>query len=188
LLLSAALLAATHCPRAFLLGILAVGALVILYDLTSKRLGLGKQLLVALLMASYYPLSFALVGATTASRVPALFAFPAWLFLTAFGYETLKDIRDIAGDQAVTPRPSWLQRHPARALRIARSAILAGAATLLAPAFLGCGWVYTAIIPAAIALAYWSTRHPPRRALPFIYAEVVVVGIAALGDIVILGS
>jgi geranylgeranylglycerol-phosphate geranylgeranyltransferase len=182
------LIIAVPCGWRFFTALGAVVGLLVFYDLTSKRLGIGKQLLVALLMTSYYALAFALVGHTTSSRAPTLYIFPLWLFLTSFGYEILKDIRDIRGDQTLVVQLSWVQQSPQSAVRVAHWAVIIGAIVLVAPAFAGCGWLYLAITPAALALALYSTRLTGNRALVTIYGEVVIVGIAALADVMILGS
>jgi len=187
-LLLGGLVTASLCRWEYLVGLAGVVAILVFYDLTSKYLGIGKQLIVALLMTSYYPLSFSLVGETASSRVPTLYVFPIWLFLTSFGYETLKDIRDIPGDRTIALQPTWVQRHPKVALAVARAAVTTGAFVLIGPALLGCGWVYAVIIPGAIILALWSTRLPRRTAMIAIYGECVVVGVAALADIMVLGS
>ena len=109
-------------------------------------------------------------------------------FLTSFGYETLKDLRDIPGDQDVAICPTWVQRHPDRAIVVARVTVILGALFLLGPAFCGCGWVYVSTVPGAILLAVGSAFLTRRRAMLAIYSECVVVGIAATADIMILGS
>ena len=187
-LLLSGLAAASLCRWQFLAALTFVTAILILYDFTSKHLGVGKQLIVALLMTSYYPLAFAQAGDAASSRVPTLYIFPIWLFLTSFGYETLKDIRDIPGDLAVAVKSTWVQRRPRLALGIARATVIAGALSLLGPGFVGCGWVYMIIVPGAILLAIWSALLPRRRAMMAIYGECVVVGIAATADIMVLGS
>ncbi len=187
-LLLGGLAVASLCRWEFFATLAAVTALLVFYDCRSKHLGIGKQLIVALLMTSYYPLAIAQVEVCVSSRVPTLYMFPIWLFFTSFGYETLKDIHDIPGDQAVAAHLTWIQRRPKLALKIARAAVIAGGLALIGPAFLGCGWVYLAIIPGAFLLALASTLLPRRRAIFAIYGECVVVGVAALADIMVLGS
>jgi len=187
-LLLGGLVLSALCRWQFFAALAAVTVVLVFYDCTSKRLGVGKQLIVALMMTSYYPLAFAQVAEASSSRVPTLYVFPIWLFLTSFGYETLKDIRDIPGDQTLAIQPTWVQRRPKLALSFARAAVIAGGFALVGPAFLGCGWVYLAIVPGAILLAAWSTLLPCKRAIVAIYGECVVVGIAAVADIMVLGS
>ena len=172
----------------YLAALACVTVVMVFYDVTSKRLGFGKQLIVAFLMTSFYPLAFAQAGDTTSSRVPTLYIFPAWLFLTSFAYEILKDIRDIRGDRVARGMPTWIERRPSLALGIARGAMVASAVALAGPAFVGCGWIYAAIIPVAMFLAIRAASLPRERAMMAIYAECVVVGIAATADIMVLGS
>jgi len=139
-------------------------------------------------MTSFYPLAFAQAGTPASTRAATLYVFPFWIFLTSFGYETLKDLRDIQGDRLATPHRSWLQRWPQLALVVARIAIVAGAVALVGPALVGCGWVYLAIIPGAVALGIWSAFLPQVRARMAIYGQFVLVGIAAAADIIVLGS
>ena len=182
-LLAVGMLLAAFCHPPFLLalGIVAVGLVV--YDLWSKRLGIGKQLLVALLMTCIYPLSLAQAGGATTSRAWTLAVFPVWMFLSSFGYEILKDLRDLEGDVAVHAS-TWLSRRPQLAHLVAQTALLAGAAALPIPYWLGCGRIYLAIVTAAMVTAVAATQLPVRRAINAIYIEFVIVGIAATADLV----
>lgn len=175
--------AITWCRPAFTAALAVVAAGLACYDLTSKRIGVGKQLLVAALMTSIYPLAVAQAGGAFGGRAVSLLFFPVWLFLTSFGYEILKDIRDRHGDSAGGRREDWIARDPARARRIASAAILLGAAVLIAPALVGCGRTYASIIPAAILAGAVATRLPIRPALAALYLECVLVGIAATADL-----
>ncbi len=186
-LLGGGLAIALLCRWQFFLVLACVVAVVVVYDLNSKRLGLGKQLLVAALMTSFYPLAFAQAGMPASSRATTLYVFPCWIFLTSFGYETLKDLRDMPGDRLAARHPSWVQRRPQVALAVARITIITGAITLLGPALVGCGWVYRAIIPGAIALGIWSIFLPQARARMAIYGQFVIVGIAAVADVIVPG-
>ncbi len=187
-LLLAGLSLGAFCRWQFLAALALVTVVLVFYNLTSKHLGMGKQLLVALLMTSFYPLAFAQAGPdATAARAATLYLFPVWLFLTSFGYEILKDIRDIRGDHIVAGEPSWIHRSPNRAIRLSRAAVMAGALVLVGPALTGCGWVYLIFLPLAVLLAVWSSVLPQRQAMMAIYAQCVVVGIAATADITILG-
>ena len=153
------------------------------YDALSKRLGPFKQVAVAVLMTSIYPLALAQAGGAIGPRAWSLAVFPAWMFLTSFGYEMLKDIRDAGGD----PAGSALLLRPRRWRTVANAAIVLGAAALIGPSFAGCKWIYaTGSIP-AIAAALASTRLPVRPAIRAVYLECVVVGIAATADVLILG-
>lgn len=176
------------CRWQFQLALLGVIGLLVLYNLRAKHWGLGKQLTVAVLMTSFYPLAFAQAGMQDNNRVATLYVFPVWLFLTCFGYETLKDIRDAQGDQLIARVPSWVQRRPHVALRVARVALVAGALALLGPAFVGCGRVYAILVPLPIGLGIWAACLPQLHARMAIYGQLVLVGIAATLDMLILGS
>ncbi|HOI53717.1 MAG TPA: UbiA family prenyltransferase [Phycisphaerae bacterium] len=171
----------------FLAALAAVAVVVTCYDLLSKRLGLLKQVLVSVLMASIYPLAVAQAGWPVGSRAGALAFFPVWLLLTSFGYEILKDIRDARGDMAAVAAPSPVQRRPDVWRIVSRGAILAGAAFLVGPFVYGCGWVYVAGAAGAGILATVSAFLPVRRALRLVYAECVLVGLAATLDVIVLG-
>jgi 4-hydroxybenzoate polyprenyltransferase len=186
-LLVGGLLAASQCRPAFLAALAAVAATLVVYDLFSKRLGPIKQILVAILMASIYPLAVAQAGWPVGSRAGSLAFFPLWLMLTSFGYEILKDIRDARGDLAAVGRPLSVHRRPYVWRTVSRVAILAAALLLIGPAVYGCGWIYLLGAVAACGLAIVSTFLPVRRALHAVYAECVLVGLAAMLDVIVLG-
>ncbi len=175
------------CRLQFAAVLAAVAAGLVLYDLFSKRLGAAKQVFVALLMTSIYPLALAQSGGAYGPRAWSLAVFPVWMFLTSFGYEALKDIRDATGDPHIAGRPTPLQRNPRRWRAISSAAIVIGAAFLVGPAFLGCKWLYSAIVPLAMAAGIISTRTGTRNAIRLVYAECFIVGIAAAADVIVLG-
>ena len=154
----------------------------------SKQLVWGNPLLVAMLMTSIYPLALAQAGELSGRRATTLIFFPVWMFLTSFGYEVLKDLRDAEGDRNCgDPAVDCAGRsRPGR--RAARAAVLAGAAVLLVPAMVGCGWVYLAIVPLAMAAGAVSCLANVRRAIAFVYVEFVLVGLAATADLLVSGS
>ncbi|MBM4019558.1 MAG: hypothetical protein FJ288_14770 [Planctomycetes bacterium] len=199
-------LAAAAARPAFPAALAAVAAALVLYDAASKRLGAAKPLAVAALMTSIYPLALAQAGGASdgwrsftigavasalaqggGPRAAALPVFAAWMFLTAFGYEVLKDIRDIPGDRAGGAAATALQRNPRLWRRAAGAVIAAAAAMLLLPLGLGCGWVYGAVAAAAMGAAVVSVFLPVRRAIMAVYAECFLVGVAAAADPLILG-
>jgi 4-hydroxybenzoate polyprenyltransferase len=187
-LFAAGLALAALCRPQFFVVLIVVAAVAVFYDLTSKRLGIGKPILVGLLMTSFYPLAFTQAGHdATTDRVTTLYIFPIWLFLTSFGYEILKDIHDTRGDDTVGDGPTWIRRFPTLATGLSKTAVIAGALVLIGPGLTGCGWIYLCFVPVAIALAVWSAFLCHRRAMFAIYAECVVVGVAATADITILG-
>ncbi len=75
-------------------------AILVFYNLYSKRLYLLKAVVVSLLVVSIYPLSLALVSGGYASlRRDSLFIFPVWLFLIILAYEIVEDIVGMQGDK-----------------------------------------------------------------------------------------
>jgi len=187
LLLVAGLLVSAFCRWEFPAALAVVALTLVAYDLFSKRLGVFKQLLVAALMASIYPLAFAAAGGATGRRAGSLAFFPAWLFLTAFAYEILKDLRDCRDDPAIGGRPTPIQRRPGQWLALSRAATMLAVPILAGPCFAGCGWVYAAGAGVAAVVAVVSTFVPLRAAILCLYAECVLVGLAAAADVMILG-
>jgi geranylgeranylglycerol-phosphate geranylgeranyltransferase len=180
--------AAAACRPAFVVMLAVVAGGLAVYDLLAKHLGVGKQLFVATLMTSIYPLAIAQAGlpedlTLAKGRLATLLFFPAWLFLTSFSYEVLKDIRDMVGDRAATGHTNWIINRPRLARRVASTCTAIGAAVLLLPALVGCGTVYAAIVPAAILAGVVSILLPIRTAMAAIYVECVIVGIAAMADL-----
>ncbi|MBE0535095.1 MAG: UbiA family prenyltransferase [Phycisphaerae bacterium] len=178
---------AAACNRHFFLVMAAVCMLAVFYDLFSKRIGLFKVILVALLMTSLYPLALALAAPADSPRLNALYIFPLWLFLSALGYEMLKDIRDADGDAAVSPRS--IARHSRKPGFLAAArviALFAGALSTL-PALLGCcGGIYLGTSLVAVGLMIASTFSPPARAIPLIYVQVFLVTVGSLVDLLVL--
>jgi geranylgeranylglycerol-phosphate geranylgeranyltransferase len=187
-LMLAGLAVGAFCRQEFFAVLFLVAAGLIVYDLLSKRLGVGKQLLVAALMTSIYPLAFAQAGGATGGRAPALAIFPVWMFLTSFGYEVLKDVRDIRGDRTATGGRSWIQRDPRWGRRASAAAVGLGAIALLGPYAAGCGWVYMAIAAIAMIVGLAAAFQPTRRAITLIYVECLLVGVAATADLIFLGK
>jgi geranylgeranylglycerol-phosphate geranylgeranyltransferase len=166
----------------------AVAAGLVAYDVYSKRLGSAKQLVVAALMTSIYPLAIAQAGGALGPRRWALLPFAAWMFVSSFAYETFKDLRDRRGDRATDAPPNSLQAHPLLWKQAGEAGITLGAALLIAPAFLGCRWLYAAGIVGMIAAAGWAVQaRSLGRKLLAIYVEFVIVGVFALVDPVVLG-
>ena len=170
---------------AAVLGGVAVGLTA--YDLLGKRLGPGKHVAVAALTACIYPLAIAQAGGVRGSRAWTLAIFPAWLFVTAFGYELLKDLRDSVGDDRATGRVGHLQRRPRLWRRIASASVLLGAILLIGPALTGCRWVYMAVAVGAMAAAAVSVLLPIRKAIAAVYLECLLVGVAATADVIVFG-
>ena len=180
---------------AFVAALAGVAGGLVAYDLTSKRLDPFKQIAVAALMTTIYPLALAQAGGATGPRAASLAVFPVWMFLTAWGYELLKDIRDAAGDLSAIEAggaagrfASALLRNAKRWRTVAAAAILLGASVLPAAAWLGCGRAYLALLAlplTAAGLAAWAARSDVRRALAWVYVECVGVGVAAAADLLL---
>ena len=174
-------------PWPFAATLAAVAAGLLFYDLFSKRVGPVKPILVAALMTSIYPLAFAAAGGVHGSRAGSLAAFAVWMFLTAFGYEVLKDLSDAPGDRAATAASAPIHRRPRLWRGLASAAIVAGALVLVAPALLGCRAVYMVLVSLAIFGGIVSVVLPTRLAIATVYGECFVVGVAATADVVVFG-
>ena len=171
----------------FILLMLVAGGLAI-YDVYSKRWGVFKNILAALLTTALYPLAFTLAEAVDTPRLKVLWIHPVWLFMTTLGYEMLKDIRDVKGDcldancrrADVYSRPSFLLS--------ARIILLAANLLTMLPYLLGyCKTVYLVSSLAAIGLAAVSLRKPPVKVLPCIYASVFLITAGSLADLWVFG-
>ena len=92
------LVVAAFCGRWFFTGILVITALLVFYDIFSKRIGLFKDILCAALMTSLYPLALTLVDAHSSPQVRSLYFSSAWLFMTCLSYQMYKDVSDSRGD------------------------------------------------------------------------------------------
>lgn len=188
--LAAALLAAGLALGArgrppFGLVLAGVAAGLVAYDLASKRLGAAKQPFAAALVVSLYPLAAAQAGGFHGPRAGTLLVFPVWLFLSAHAYEVLKDLRDLAGDARVGATP--LARRPAAWRRVASAGTLAGIPVALAPLAMGCGPVYLAVAAPGLLAAAASPWLGLRRAIQALYAEVLLVALAAALDVIAAG-
>ena len=179
---------ATLCGLDFFILLVFAAAGLVFYDIYSKRWGLFKAILVALLTTSLYPMAFALAEPVVTPRLQVLYIHPAWLFLTTLGYEMLKDIRDVKGDAlAVVPHRGSLYARPA-ALQWARAILSAASLLTLLPYALGyCREVYLVSALTAIGLAAATLRLPPVRAIPCIYASVFVITAGSLADLWVYG-
>jgi 4-hydroxybenzoate polyprenyltransferase len=186
-LMAAGLALGAACRWEFLAALAGVAAGLVIYDLLSKRVGVGKQILVAALMTSIYPLALAEAGGAVGRRAGSLAIFPIWLFMTAFGYEVLKDLRDRTTDPPVGGRETAIQRRPDLWRRVAGVAIVGAAPLLVGPYLTGCGWVYLAIATVGAGLALASVFLPVRWAICCVYAECFVVGLAATVDVIVFG-
>ena len=187
LLAASALGLAALCSARFLAAMAALSAALVAYDLFSKRLGPLKQVVVALLMTSYYPLAVLQTGGLAGPRAGSLLVFPVWLLITAWGYELFKDLRDRLGDPPIGGRPTFLQLHPRRWTRLAGLVVMGASPMLVLPMFLGCKWVYMIGAILAIGLAVASAMVSIRWAIRLIYLECFITALAAAMDVAVLG-
>ncbi len=186
ILFIAAMVCGAFVSWRFCTGIVLISLGLIFYDLFSKRIGFFKDILVALLMISLYPLAFLFSEPVDGPRLNVLFIHPAWLFFTAMGYEMLKDIVDIRGDErisrysvAIWSKAPWFNI-------MARVFIMIGGILALLPSLLWyCQWIYLVAAIIAATIAALSCRVRPQIAIRFIYLEVVLVTLGALLDIII---
>lgn len=170
-----------------LLGLVTFG--LILYDLYSKKMGIFKDILVAILTTSLYPLSFALVEVSITPRLKSLYIFPIWLFLTTAGYEMLKDIRDIKGDSTVKTIKLKVDCSSPEFLLLARIILVVASLITVLPYVLGyCNLIYLISSILAIILVNLSLKQPPFKAIRFIYAEVFIITIGSLVDLLVYGA
>jgi geranylgeranylglycerol-phosphate geranylgeranyltransferase len=174
---------AAWCGIAFF-GVVAVVAVFLgAYNAFGKRMGLAKDILAACLVTSLYPLAFVLAEPVHTPRVNVTFVHAGWLLLTAMGYQMLKDVRDAAGD-SLSGRVVGSGFH-ARFMKWARRCVVAGAVLLFMPFALGwCGYIYLASACIATGLAIWAARLQPQPAIRLIYAEVLILTLGSLLDIV----
>jgi hypothetical protein len=110
------------------------------------------------------------------------------MFVSSFGYETFKDLRDRRGDRPPGGPPNPLQTHPVLWKQAGEASITLGAVLLAGPAFLGCRWLYAAGVPLMVVAAGEAVRaRSLRHKLVAIYVEFVLVGVFALVDPLVLG-
>lgn len=97
---SIGLMAALLVNLWFFLLVIADLMILVLYNFFSKRLFYLKNIVVALLVVSIYPLSLIITsGGVPSLRRESLFIFPVWLFFMIVAYELVEDILDIKGDK-----------------------------------------------------------------------------------------
>jgi geranylgeranylglycerol-phosphate geranylgeranyltransferase len=177
---------ACMCRMRFAVVVTIVSGVLTAYDVFGKRMGVMKNVVVACVAVSLYPLAFALADPVWTTRLPVLFIHPVWLLLSSLGYEMLKDIRDRKGDALGGGHQAYAAS--ARFERAAKVAIVAGAAVSLVPFVAGyCGYVYLAAAMGAVGLAIWAVRSAPTMAIRCVYAEVALVTAGSLVDIIVYG-
>ena len=176
------------CGVSFFILLVLVAAGLILYDVYSKRWGLYKNIAAAALTTSLYPLAFALADAVDTPRLKVLWIHPLWLFLTALGYEMLKDIRDVRGDcLAANPRQVERCGRPGF-LWSARLLLLTASLLTILPYLLGwCRTIYLVSSLTAIVLSVVLLGKPPVKAIPYVYASVFIITAGAMADVWVYG-
>ncbi|MFI4911713.1 MAG: UbiA family prenyltransferase [Sedimentisphaeraceae bacterium JB056] len=181
------LTAGAFCGLPFFFAISTIAFMLVLYDLRSKRIGIFKDILVASLMTSLYPLALTLTSPVSSPRLNVLLIHPFWIFLSSLGYEMLKDIRDMHGDSRI--RGLDCNYCDSRAFSVfARTSILTAGLLTLLPFILGyCDLIYLAASAAAIILAVLSTFRKPEIAIRFIYAEIFIITAGSMADMMVYG-
>jgi len=175
------------CNLLFFLAIAAIAGLLIFYDIFSKRIGLFKDIIVAVLMTSLYPLVLALTEPAQTPRLNVLFIHPVWLFLSSLGYEMLKDIRDVEGDIKINGERLIYYKYNTFLL-MARVFVIAASLVTLLPFFLGfCRHIYLASSIGAIILAVFSTFNKPAVAIRYIYMEIFLITVGSMTDLLVFG-
>lgn len=175
------------CGLVFFIGITAIICLMVCYDLFSKRIGVIKDVLVAILMTSLYPLAFTLTESMQTPRLNVLYIHPVWLFLSSLGYEMLKDIRDIKGDSQVNGRDLNYCKDKRFSI-MSRVFIVSGSLVTLLPFIFGyCKQIYLIASIVAIILAIASIFHKPAVAIRYIYAEIFLITAGSMADLLVFG-
>ena len=178
---------AGFCNLPFFLVITAIAGLLVFYDIFSKCIGVFKDIIVAVLMISLYPLAFTLAQPAQTPRLNVLFILPVWLFLSSMGYEMLKDIRDIKGDRKINCEKLNYCKDK-KFLLISMAFVIAGSLVTLLPFFLGyCRHVYLAASIGAIILAIFSTFKIPAIAIRYIYIEIFLITAGSMTDLLVFG-
>lgn len=175
------------CGLAFFLVIAAIASLLVCYDLLSKRIGIFKDVLVAILMTSLYPLAFTLTESMQTPRLNVLYIHPVWLFLSSLGYEMLKDIRDVKGDRKIKGEGLNYCKDK-RFIIMSRVFVVVGSIVILLPFMLGyCKQIYLVASIAAIILTIASTFHKPAVAIRYVYVEIFLITAGSMADLLVFG-
>jgi len=187
-LLVLSLLCAIACGFWFLCIMGLVAASLLIYNRWSKQWGILKAVWVAMMATSLYPLAWALAGSGAGVRVKTLGIHALWLFLTATGYEMLKDIRDVKGDALVGSRCKAISRTHPWYRTVLRLVLWGGALIVLMPFVLGyCRWVYGVVAVCAAVLALIASFAPIKMALSCVYIEVALLTLGSLADALVFG-
>lgn len=188
LLFGLGLILGSLCNLRFMLVLAGIVGVVTLYDFFSKRIGIAKDVVVAALMTSLYPLAFSLTDSVPSPRMQSLYISPFWLFFSTLGYEMLKDIRDVKGDKQVALTSVALYSGKPWFQSMARIIVLVGVLIAFIPFVLGyCQWLYLLFCVVGLALVLYSLRRKPTAAIRSIYLEISLVTLGAFLDLLLLG-
>ncbi len=184
----ASLVLAGLCNKLFLSGMGILILLLLFYNIYSKRIGLLKDSLVALLVVSIYPLAFILTEPVQTPRLQSLYIFPIWLFLSTLSYEMLKDIRDIKGDKTANGK-SIAEYSVKKGFNISAKliAVIASLISIIPYALGYCREIYLGASIIAIILAVLSIRKKPSIAIRYIYMEVFLITAGSAVDLLVYG-
>ena len=179
------------CTFNFGLVITATSLLLGFYDKYSKQLGIYKVIIIGILLSSLYPASLTVSQPYSLPiykpRLAMLVIHPFWLLFTAIGYEMLKDLRDMAGDQIISPKKSPI-KNSRRYLKLARLLLIIGGSFAILPAALHLGKIiYTISAFVSFYCVAQSTKQQPRQAIVLIYISVALITTGALLDFLIFG-
>ncbi len=182
------LLCAVACGYRFLVIMGLVGLSLLIYNRWSKQWGVVKAMWVAMMVTSLYPLAWALAGSGAGVRAKTLEIHALWLFLTAMGYEMLKDIRDVKGDSLAGSSACAAIRTRSWYRILLRTVLMIGAVIVLLPFALGyCQWVYGVVAVCAVVLACIASFAPLRVAMACVYIEVALITLGSLADAMVFG-
>ena len=182
------LLCAIACGVWFLVIMVLVALSLLIYNRWSKQWGILKAMWVAMMVTSLYPMAWALAGFGAGVRVKTLGIHAVWLFLTAMGYEMLKDIRDIKGDSLAGSSSGAAIRMRSLYRVVLRLALIGGGVIGLMPFVLGyCQWIYGVVAGRAMVLACVASFTRLRTALVCVYIEVVLITVGSLVDAMVFG-
>ena len=182
---------AFSCTRNFGLFISATSLLLIFYDIFSKKIGIFKVIIIGIMLTSLYPASLTVSQPFSLPiykpRLAILLIHPFWIFLTAIGYEMLKDLRDMPGDKKMYPNLFPIT-NTRRYLKLARILLITGAAFALIPCILHLGQiVYTVSAFAAFICVAQSNKQQPVHAIRLIYISVALITSGSLIDFLVFG-
>lgn len=182
------LVCAMACGLWFLVFMGLISSSLMIYNRWSKQWGILKAVWVAMMTTSLYPMAWAVAGSGAGVRVRTLWIHALWLFLTAMGYEMLKDVRDVKGDSLAGSREKAALRMRTWYRMVLRSVLIGGALIVLLPFGLGyCRWIYGVAAACAVVLACVASFAPLKTALVCVYIEVVMITLGSLADALVFG-